>query len=50
MKSGVGRSRSFAEALLHERMEVVVVPELPKGEVSRKAKMAKDWKEVRKKL
>ena len=50
MKSGVGRSRSFAEALLHERMEVVVVPELPKGEVPRKAKMAKDWKEVRKKL
>ena len=50
MKSGVGRSRSFSEALLHERMEVVVVPELPKGEVPRKAKMAKDWKEVRKKL
>ena len=50
MKSGVGRSPSFAEALMHERKEVVVVAELPKREVPRKAKMAKDWKEVRKKL
>jgi hypothetical protein len=50
MKSGVGRSRSFADTLLRARMEVVVVPELPKSELPRKAKMAKDWKEVRKKL
>jgi hypothetical protein len=29
---------------------VVVVPELPTGELPRKAKGAKEWKEVRKKL
>ena len=50
MKSGIGRTRSFADTLLHQRMEVVVVPELPKGELPRKAKAAKEWKEVRKKL
>ena len=50
MKTGIGRTRSFAETLLHQRMEVVVVPELPKGELPRKAKTAKEWKEVRKKL
>ena len=50
MKSGVGRTRAFADVLLQHRMEVVVVPELPKGELPRKAKSAKDWKEVRKKL
>ncbi len=50
MKSGIGRTRTFADMLLQHRMEVVVVPELPKGELPRKAKGAKDWKEVRKKL
>ncbi|MGC4096543.1 MAG: hypothetical protein QM706_05450 [Nitrospira sp.] len=50
MKSGIGRTRGFADLLLQHRMEVVVVPELPKGELPRKAKGAKDWKEVRKKL
>jgi hypothetical protein len=50
MKSGIGRTRAFADMLLRHRMEVVVVPELPKGELPRKAKGAKDWKEVRKKL
>ncbi|GAB1724699.1 MAG: hypothetical protein GDA65_08505 [Nitrospira sp. CR1.1] len=50
MKSGIGRTRAFADMLLQHRMEVVVVPELPKGELPRKARGAKDWKEVRKKL
>lgn len=50
MKSGIGRTRSFADTLLLHRMEVVVVPELPKGELPRKAKGAHDWKEVRKRL
>ena len=50
MKTGIGRTRSFADTLLHHRMEVVVVPELPTGELPRKAKGAKEWKEVRKKL
>lgn len=50
MKTGIGRTRLFADMLLHQRMEVVIVPELPKGQLPRKAKAAKDWKEVRKKL
>ena len=50
MKTGIGRTKTFADTLLQHRMEVVVVPELPKGEMPRKAKAAKDWKEVRKKL
>ena len=50
MKSGIGRTKAFADTLLQHRMEVVLVPELPKSEMPRKAKAAKDWKEVRKKL
>jgi len=50
IKTGIGRTRMFADALLQHRMEVLIVPEPPKGELPRKAKAAKDWKEVRKKL
>ncbi|HEU5406524.1 MAG TPA: hypothetical protein VFU48_02075 [Nitrospira sp.] len=50
IKIGVGRTRAFAEAFLQRRLEAVIVPEPTKGEVPRKAKVAKDWKEVRKKL
>lgn len=50
LKTGIGRTRLFAEILLQHRMEVVVIPELPKGELPRKAKAAKAWNEVRKKL
>lgn len=50
IKIGIGRSKAFAEAFLHRRLDAVVVSELAKGEVPRKAKVAKDWKEVRKKL
>ena len=50
MKTGIVRTRSSAEMLLQHRFEVVVVPELPKGEMPRKAKAAKEWKDVRKKL
>jgi hypothetical protein len=50
IKSGIGRSPSFAATLVERRMEAVLVPEPSKGEVPRKAKTAKDWKEVRKKL
>ncbi len=49
-KNGVGRSRVFAETLLERRMEVVIVPEPRKGDTPRKAKTAKNWKEVRKQL
>ena len=50
MKTGIVRTKSSAEMLLQHRFEVVVVPELPKGELPRKAKAAKEWKDVRKKL
>ena len=50
VKVGVGRSKGFVEAFLQRRLEVIMVPEPSKGDVPRKAKVAKDWKEVRKKL
>ncbi|MDC8449784.1 MAG: hypothetical protein LV473_15690 [Nitrospira sp.] len=50
VKTGIGRSKTFAEAFLQRRLQAVIVPEPTKGDVPRKAKVAKDWKEVRKKL
>jgi hypothetical protein len=50
LKIGVGRTTEFAEAFLQRRLEVVMVPEPAKGEAPRKAKVAKEWKDVRKKL
>ncbi len=50
VKTGVGRSKAFAEAFLQRRLDAIMVPEPTKGEVPRKAKVAKDWKDVRKKL
>lgn len=50
VKVGIGRNRAFAEALIEQRLDVVIVPEPSRGELPRKAKTAKDWKQVRKKL
>ena len=50
LKTGVGRTKAFAEAFLQRRLDVVMVPEPAKGEAPRKAKVAKEWKEVRKKM
>ena len=50
VKIGIGRSKAFVEAFLQRRLEAIIVPEPTKGEVPRKAKVAKDWREVRKKL
>lgn len=50
IKNGIGRTPAFAAALVERRMDAVLVPEPAKGDVPRKAKTAKDWKEVRKKL
>jgi len=50
IKTGVGRSKAFAEVFLQRRLDAIMVPEPTKGEVPRKAKVAKDWKDVRKKL
>jgi hypothetical protein len=50
LKIGVGRTKAFAEVFLQRRLEAVMVPEPAKGEAPRKAKVAKEWKDVRKKL
>ncbi|MDR4468879.1 MAG: hypothetical protein MRJ68_11405 [Nitrospira sp.] len=50
VKIGVGRSKAFAEAFLQRRLDAIMVPEPSKGDVPRKAQVAKDWKEVRRKL
>jgi hypothetical protein len=50
LKIGVGRTKTFAEAFLQRRLDAVMVPEPAKGDVPRKAKVAKEWKDVRKKL
>lgn len=50
VKTGIGRTPAFAEAFLQRRLEAILVPEPEKGEAPRKAKVAKEWKEVRKKL
>jgi hypothetical protein len=50
LKIGVGRTKAFAEAFLQRRLDAVMVPEPAMGEAPRKAKVAKDWKDVRKKL
>ena len=50
IKTGIGRTKAFAEAFLQRRLAAVIVPEPPQDEAPRKAKVAKDWKDVRKKL
>lgn len=51
LKAGVGRTREFAETLVDLRIGVVILPATTKDEdVPPKAQVAKDWKEVRKKL
>ena len=50
VKVGVSRTKGFAEAFLQRRLDAVMVPEPAKGDAPRKAKVAKEWKEVRRKL
>ena len=50
LKIGAGRTKTFAEAFLQRRLDAVMVPEPAKGDVPRKAKVAKEWKDVRKKM
>jgi hypothetical protein len=50
LKIGVGRTKAFADAFLQRRLDAVMVPEPAKGEAPRKAKVAKEWKDVRKKM
>ncbi len=50
LKSGVGRTKDFADVLVEHRIMVVIVPEPERGDLPKKAQVAKGWKEVRKKL
>jgi hypothetical protein len=50
VKAGIGKSRTFAEVLVAHRMDVVIVPEPDKGELPKKAKVVKEWKDIRKKM
>ncbi|MCP9452820.1 MAG: hypothetical protein NNA23_09075 [Nitrospira sp.] len=49
LKVGIGRSKVFVETFLERRLAAIMVPE-PSGEVPPKTRVAKDWKEVRKKI
>ncbi len=48
LRTGIGRTKDFAEVLVGHRIGVVIVPEPQRGELPRKAKTAKEWKEIRK--
>jgi hypothetical protein len=50
IKAGIGRSKAFVDAFLQPRIDTVIVPEPPQSEIPRKANVAKEWKEIRKKL
>ena len=50
LKIGIGRTKAFAEVFVQRRLEAVMVPEPAKGDAPRKAKVAKGWKDVRKKM
>jgi hypothetical protein len=49
VKIGIGRSKAFVETFLRRRLEAIMI-DPSTADVPRKAKVAKDWKEVRKKL
>ena len=49
VKAGIGRTREFADVLVAQRLDVVIVPEPDRAQLPKKAQVAKTWKEVRKK-
>lgn len=49
VKAGIGRTREFADVLVAQRLDVVIVPEPDRAQLPKKAQVAKSWKEVRKK-
>jgi hypothetical protein len=49
VKAGIGQTRDFAEGLVAQRLDVVIVPEPERGQLPKKAQVAKSWKDVRKK-
>jgi hypothetical protein len=49
VKAGIGRTREFADVFVAQRLDVVIVRELDRVQLPKKAQVAKNWKEVRKK-
>ncbi|MDQ6735285.1 MAG: hypothetical protein M3Z35_14395 [Nitrospirota bacterium] len=49
VKAGIGRTREFADVLVAQRLDVVIVPEPDRAQLPKKAQVAKSWKDVRKK-
>jgi hypothetical protein len=49
VKAGIGRTREFADVLVAQRLDVVIIPEPDRAQLPKKAQVAKSWKEVRKK-
>ncbi|HET7057710.1 MAG TPA: hypothetical protein VFI05_03195 [Nitrospiraceae bacterium] len=49
VKAGIGRTRAFADVLVAQRLDVVIVSESDRGQLPKKAQVAKSWKEIRKK-
>jgi hypothetical protein len=49
VKAGIGRTRDFAEGLVAQRLDVVIVPEREREQLPKKAQIANGWKDVRKK-
>ena len=50
VKTGIGRSKVFVETFLRRRLEAIMMIDPSGGDAPRKAKVAKNWKDVRKKL
>jgi len=50
VKTGVGRSKAFIEAFLKRRLDAIMLLEPTTDDVPKRAKVAKDWKDIRKKL
>lgn len=50
IKSGVGTTSVFAEALIAERLTAVLITEDDKVKLPRKARRVKEWKDARKRL
>jgi len=50
VKTGIGRSKVFVDTFLRRRLEAIMMIDPSGGDLPRKAKVAKNWKDVRKKL
>lgn len=49
VKAGIGRTRDFADSLVAQRLDVVIVPGREREPLPKKAQVANGWKDVRKK-